>query len=90
MAIKKQIRGKYESFWLSEINIIKIGSDNINHNKLQYYYTLKGCFKKEAYLDLVPNRSQRSDLTRLRISSSHLVVHSLKVTKGTLLAHYQH
>ena len=72
--IKRQIRGKYETFWLSKINEIKIGSDNQNHNKLRFYSALKGCFKKESYIDLVPNRSQRADLTRLRISSSRLAV----------------
>ena len=72
--IKKQVKGKFEIYWLREVNKIKLGDDNKNHNKLRYYATIKGCFKKESYLDLVPNRSQRSDLTRLRISSSRLAI----------------
>ena len=55
-----------------------MGPDNKNHNKLRYYATIKGCFKKEPYLDLVPNRSQRSELTRIRISSSHLGIEILR------------
>ena len=35
---------------------------------------LKGSFKKEPYIDFVPNRAQRSDLTRLRISASILAI----------------
>ena len=70
--IKKHVQGKFETFWLGEINKIKMGEDNLNHNKLRYYSTLKVCFSKEPYLDLFPNRSQRADLTRLRISSTAL------------------
>ena len=47
-SIKKQIKSKFEKFWLNEINGVKIGSDDKNHNKLRYYATLKGCFKKRA------------------------------------------
>ena len=76
--IKKQIRSKFERFWLDEIKKVKLGTDNLNHNKLRYYSTIKGCFKKEQYIDLVPNRAQRSDLTRIRISSSRLAVEILR------------
>jgi hypothetical protein len=79
--IKRQIKSKFEAFWLSEINKIKLGADNKNHNKLRFYSTIKGCFKKEPYLDLVPNRSQRADLTRLRISSSRLAIEVLRYQK---------
>ena len=77
-SIKKRIKSKFELFWLKEINKIKIGKDNKNHNKLRFYSTIKGCFKKEKYIDLVPNRAQRADLTRLRISSSHLAVETMR------------
>ena len=70
--------------WLSEINAIKTGSDNLNHNKLRFYSALKGCFKKETYLDLVPNRSQRADLTRIRISSSRLAVEVQRYKRPTV------
>ena len=59
---------------MNEIKKIKLGEDNLNHNKLRYYATIKGCFRKEPYIELVPNRTQRADLTRLRISSSRLAV----------------
>ena len=59
---------------MDETNKVKLGEDNKNHNKLRFYSTVKGCFKKEPYLDLVPNRAQRADLTRLRISCSRLAI----------------
>ena len=77
-SIKKQIKSKFEKYWLTEVNKVKTGADNLDHNKLRYYSTIKGCFRKEQYLDLVPNRSQRSDLTRLRISSSRLGVETMR------------
>ena len=76
--IKKQIKSKFEQFWLKEVNKVKLGSDNKNHSKLRFYATIKGCFKKEPYLDLVPNRSQRSEISRIRISSSHLGVETMR------------
>ena len=45
---------------------------------MRYYSTIKGCFKKELYIDLVPNRAQRADLTRVRISSSRLAVETMR------------
>ena len=65
-------------FWLAEINKIKLGNDNKNHNKLRFYSSIKGCFKKEPYIDLVPNRAQRADLSRIRISSSRLAIEVLR------------
>ena len=82
--IKRQIKSKFEQFWLHEVNKTKLGKDNKNHNKLRFYATLKGCFKKEPYIDLVPNRSQRADLTRIRISSSHLGIEKLRYKKPTI------
>ena len=76
--IKKKIKSKFEQFWLNKIREIKLGNDNKDHNKLRFYSQIKGCFKKEPYIDMVPNRAQRSDLTRLRISASHLAVEKLR------------
>ena len=39
---------------------------------------LKGVLKKEPYLDLVPNRAQRAELSCLRISSSRLAVETMR------------
>ena len=55
-----------------------MGPDNINHNKLRFYYDLKGCFKRESYIDLVPNWAQRSDLTGERISSCQIALEVLR------------
>ena len=76
--IKKCVKSKFEIFWLKSINKPALGTDVQKGNKLTFYAKLKGCFKKEPYLDLVPNRSQRCDLTRLRISSSHLGVEVMR------------
>ena len=76
--LKKQIKSKFEQFWIKEINKVKLGPDNKNHNKLRYYATIKGCFQQEPYIDLVPNRSQRSEISRIRISISHLGVETMR------------
>ena len=60
--------------WIEKVNKIELGHDGLNHNKLRFYCKLKGSFTKEPYLDLVPNRTQHADLTRLRISSSRLAI----------------
>ena len=70
--IKKLLQSKFESFWLKEINKTKLGQDGEDHNKLRFYKQLKGCFKREPYIDLVNNRNQRACLTRLRVSSHQL------------------
>ena len=74
MKIKKCIKSKFEIFWLDKIKIGNLDKNGTYHNKLKNYSTLKGSFTKEPYLDLVPNRAQRSDLTRLRISASRLAL----------------
>ena len=86
--IKRQVKSKFEAFWLAEINEIKLGPDNKDHNKLRFYSTIKGCFKKEPYVDLVPNRAQRADLSRLRISSSRLGVEVLRYKNVPLEKRY--
>ena len=73
-SIKKTVQSKFQIYWLQQLNKIELGSDGKNHNKLRFYSQIKGCFKKEPYLDLVPNRSQRADLTRIRISCSRLAI----------------
>ena len=75
--ITRFLQSKFESFWLKEINSAKIGHHGMDHNKLQFFNQLKGCFKREPYIDLVNNRNQRSCLTRLRVSS-----HQLKIETG--------
>ena len=37
---------KFESFWLREINVVKVGQDGLDHNKLRFYKGFKGCFKQ--------------------------------------------
>jgi hypothetical protein len=75
--IDKIIKGKFDRFFLDEINIIKIGSDGLDHNKLRIYKTLKGSFKQEPYITNIKNRNQREWLSRYRISA-----HTLRVETG--------
>ena len=63
---------KFEQFWRMKLTEEKIGPDNINHNKLRTYSTLKKSFSQEPYLGLVQNRTQRMHITRLRISAHNL------------------
>ena len=63
--------------WLNEVNLVKLGEDGADHNKLRLYKTVKASFTIEPYIQLVLNRNQRAWLTRLRIST-----HTLRVELG--------
>ena len=76
--IKSKLYGNFDTFWLSQINQIKTGSDNQDHNKLRFYKTFKSCFKTEPYIDMVHSRNQRSNLTRVRTSAHTLEVELLR------------
>ena len=76
--IKSKLHSIFDRFWLDQINQINLGSDNLDHNKLRFYKTLKNCFKTEPYIDLVQNRNQRSNLTRVRTSAHSLEVEVLR------------
>ena len=75
--VQKSLQSKFEIFWRDEICKIKLGTDNVSHNKLRFYSQLKACFALEPYIDNVKNRNQRAWLSRLRTSS-----HNLAVEKG--------
>ena len=68
----------FDRFWLDQINLVKVGNDNIDHNKLRFYKTIKSFFKPEPYIEFVNNRNQRSSLTRLRTSAHSLEVEILR------------
>ena len=76
----KSIKSKFDRFFLDEINLIKIGSDGLDHNKLRLYKNLKGSFKQEPYLSDVQNRNQRAWLSRYRTSAHNLRVESGRYT----------
>ena len=76
--IKCKLNGIFDRFWLDQINQPNIGSDNIDHNKLRFYKTFKTCFKAEPYVELVQNRNQRSNLTRMRASAHSLEIELLR------------
>ena len=75
--ILTDLKLKFETFWKRKLTEEKIGSDNINHNKLRTYSDLKNNFNIEPYIKLVRNRSQRMHITRLRISA-----HNLNIERG--------
>ena len=72
----KILKGKFDRFYLDEINEIKIGSDGLDHNKLRLYKTLKGSFKQEPYIANILNRNQRAWLSRYRTSAHNLGIES--------------
>ena len=78
MQIKTKLNSSFERFWLDQIKEVRIGKDNQDHNKLRFYKTIKTCFKTEPYIELVNNRNQRSNLTRIRTSAHTLEVELLR------------
>ena len=75
ISIKKKMQSIFERFYIDQINDCKASNvDNVNHNKLRTYATLKGSFTREPYIDLVQSRNQRSWLSRLRCSAHHLEI----------------
>ena len=71
--ISNIIESKFSLFWKQEINKVKLGGlDNLDHNKLRFYKTLKSSFDMEPYLETVQNRNQRAWLSRIRISAHRL------------------
>ena len=75
--VQSKIQSKFEIFRKDEVCKIKLGSDNISHNKLRFYSQLNSCFAREPYIDKVTNRNQRAWLSRLRTSS-----HNLGIERG--------
>ena len=75
--IDRLIKGRFDRYYLDEINAAKIGTDGNDHNKLRLYKTFKGSFTQEPYITNVLNRNQRAWLTRYRTSS-----HNLRVETG--------
>ena len=53
---KLKIESKFDTFFLAEINQIKLDSSGWNRNKLRFYSTLKGCFKPEFHVSEINNR----------------------------------
>ena len=72
MLIDRNIKSKFDRFYLEEINQVKRGIDGQDHNKLRFYKTLKGSFKIEPYIVQIKNRNQRHWLTRYRTSAHKL------------------
>ena len=67
----KKLNSIFDRFWLDQINVSKPDSNNIDHNKLRFYKTLKGSFTWEPYVTNVKNKSQRAWLTRFRVKSEN-------------------
>ena len=76
--VKENFKCKFDKLWLEKINLQKIGSDNLDHNKLRTYKTFKSSFTPEPYIDLVQNRNQRKFLTRFRSSAHNLDIERLR------------
>ena len=77
LIIEKQIKSKYDRFFLDQINLVRIGKDGEDHNKLRLYKHLKGSFTIEPYVVQIKNRNQRQWLSRYRTSA-----HTLRIETG--------
>ena len=78
----KKINSTFDRFWLDQINVTKLDSNGVDHNKLRFYKTLKGSFTQEPYVTNIKNKSQRAWLTRFRVSAvSNLRIESGRYTK---------
>jgi hypothetical protein len=78
--IEKLLKGKFDRFYLDEINEIKIGPDGRDHNKLRLYKMFKGSFTQEPYVTNILNRNQRAWLSRFRASAHNLRIESGRYT----------
>ena len=78
MSLGRKLKSNFDRFWLDQINELKIGNDGLDHNKLRFYKTLKGSFSQEPYITNILNRSQRTWLTRYRVSA----VANLRIESG--------
>ena len=75
---KSKLNSLFDRFWIEEVNKVNIGPDGEDHNKLRFYKTFKTSFKVEPYIELVQNRNQRCNLTRIRTSAHQLEVEVLR------------
>ena len=57
--IDRNIKSKFDTFFLDQINQIKIGNDEQDHNKMRFYQQFEGSFKIEPYILQIINRNQR-------------------------------
>ena len=85
--ISATLKSKFDKHWLDCVNQTKTGSDQRDHNKLRTYKTFKGSFTREPYIDLVRNRNQRAQLSRIRVSSHTLAVERGRWTKPVTPIH---
>ena len=76
--LNKKLNSVFDRFWLDQINVNKLGTDGLDHNKLRFYKTLKGSFTQEPYITNIKNKSQWAWLTRYRVSA----VPSLRIKSG--------
>ena len=69
---------KFDVFWRGQVLATRPGPDGLQHNKLETYSGFKCHFGLEPYISLVRNRSQRCQLSRLRISAHQLGIEIMR------------
>ena len=80
--INSQLQNKFSYFWKVNINKFKQSPhDDLDHNKLRFYKTLKSSFSMKPYLSLVKNRNQRAWISRIRISAHSLHIETARYTR---------
>jgi hypothetical protein len=85
---KKTLESKFSIFYLKQINNVKIGVDGRNHNKLEFYSSIKGSFTPEPYTEIV-SRNQRAEVSRVRLSAHRLRVETARYLVNTPAHEYE-
>ena len=79
--IDRNIKSKFDRFFLDQINQTKIGIDGQDHNKMRFYKQFKGSFKIEPYIVEILNKNQRQWLSRYRTSAHNLQIELGRYTR---------
>ena len=84
------LQRKFSQYWLNQVQANRPGPDGENHNKLQTYGSFKSHFGTEPYIELVRNRNQRCNLSRLRVSAHRLGVEVLRYRRPAVPRHLRY
>lgn len=80
--IEKQLKGRYNRFWFTNINLTTAKNNKTRGNKLRTYNKLKVDFNLEKYLIHIENINHRKALAQLRLSSHPL---NIEAQRGIII-----
>ena len=78
---KSHIQSKFISQWKNAMSHSNTDYNVGTGNKLRTFALFKGSFIYEPYLNIVQNKNERKELTRLRISAHKLAIESGRYTR---------